>query len=336
MKLLRETIPPAVVLLYVVFGFLSDAAEPIEKPIAPAPDADSSPEGGAAAAIAFLGHEMPDGDISRRLKMGIRAAPHLKAWTVTETGEILTAAVRELPADPERSRLTPSMLQIARMLAMRELVLSKAATAPLVDLGLSDEQTLREAMAARVGSIRMEGFLAGVEFRAGVQDDYCVALARGDVSSITASLVRPSSLAAIRDGYRQVMRQRMKVHMHRTRLTEAISTGEHLRGLNLGLPSLCLDLARLYQMTENPEASLRMLEETMNRYGRTTSSRILEQVGDLACRLPNKTGASMAKRAYNLASERLQNQVIPLDAMLGLPGGATSGPEDLESDINHP
>jgi hypothetical protein len=233
-------------------------------------------------------------------------APRGNRWSGQTDTVSFAMAARPLPTGQARAEATPLLLSAVHMLAVEDLLLTRAVLDAYRGTGLTDPMVLRKAVARSAEQIGVTGRVKGAIHEARPQGPFAVAYVVCDTSQLCAHLLQAPELGLVRDAYRELMHEQMRDLMKHREWKEALGRWEHLRDRKLLSPPLALDAARCFKELKQPSDTLRVLAEAMDRFAGSLSADWLEQMGDLALEL-GEPGEDLARRAYEKASDLLRN-----------------------------
>jgi hypothetical protein len=192
------------------------------------------------------------------------------------------------------------------MVAIEELLLTKAIVRTYSEGGLTDVAVLRRAIARSAGDLHVVGRVKGLLFEARPRAEFAVAYVVAETSRASAHVAQAKELDTVRSAYQGVIHGDMRERMATHKWKEALQLWEHLRGCKLVSPDTALDAARCFHELKEPKEVVNVLKEALRGFGGCLSADWLEQCGDLALEEGGQ-GHDVALSAYTTASQLLLN-----------------------------
>lgn len=261
------------------------------------------------AASNYLSRSDISAPIREAMLTVLRQHPGDSRWSGRSGATMFAIAVKPLPQGKTGERATSAMLSLTHMLAVQELLKGKSLLDRYAAHGLTDANTLRDAIVLAAGGLSISGTAEGVIHHTAIQSRFAVGYVLADETALAAHLLQPVALAKVSAAYRDVMHRQARELMKRSNWKDALLLWQHLHKRKLVSQQLYLDAARCFKELGQEADAIRVLDEAIGSLDQGISAEFLERAGDLALSIPTPPGQALAEKAYRAASQKLQETV---------------------------
>ena len=230
--------------------------------------------------------------------------PKKFVWTGQQDGRLFAAAVRRLPRGSIRKQAAPVLMGYVQAKMVSEVLKTKAILDTYTKHGLTETDSLREAVERAAGQLNLSGSLKGFLSKASIEEGCAVGYLVVDEANVIAHLEQKSEINKVRGAYQLVLHARMRNRMKQEQWTGALETWSHLHGLTLVSQELVLDATICTFKLGDEGKTLEMIGFFMKKYQDKPKPRILEEMGNIAIEIETADGQETAELAYNAAIEQ--------------------------------
>jgi serine/threonine protein kinase len=266
-------------------------------------------DAGGRAAVAYVTQSPLLQPLRDAVLTTLRQHPAEDRWGGRSGNMLFSVVAKPVPWEENRPQALPALLNLTHMLAVHELLGAKSLLDQYASLGLTDATTLRTAVIQVAGRLAVGGKAAGILHMTGVEGTFVVGYVVSDERALTAHLMRPPAVEAVKSAYRDVMHQQARDLMTRSNWSDALLLWNHLHQRKLVSPDLYLDAAQCFDKLGQTTDATKVLGEAVNAFASTAGAEYLERAGDLALGIKTPQADKLAENAYRLASDRLRESV---------------------------
>ena len=268
-------------------------------------EAQKQEDAGSKAATTCLNSAALPPSVRRAMLTVLRQHPTETRWSGRTGGEMFGVAAKQLPTGSIRPRAVPATLELTRKLAVHEVLSGKSLLDRYATAGLTDATTLKQAVLEVAGKLSVNGRGSAMLQGGAIEGDYAVAYVIANERTLIAQLFEKTELEAVRAAYRDVMQEQANRLIERSNWRDALLLWNHLHKQKLVTPELYLDAAKCFKELDHKDDVVRILTEAIEVYGSQGTAEFLERAGDIALSVQCESAQVLAKKAFELASQRL-------------------------------